>query len=120
MGQLDLEALLRPVSHVAPCGDNLEYDSEFRELERAAEPTPEHAIGNTVVAAELPDWQAVLRRAAGLFDRTKDLRVAMRLAKALLMTVEPGQSREVTLVPYVGRRRVFCFNGLIDGPLEQA
>jgi type VI secretion system protein ImpA len=86
MGQLDLEALLRPVSHVAPCGDNLEYDSEFRELERAAEPKPEHAIGNTVVAAELPDWQAVLRHATGLFDRTKDLRVAMRLAKALLVT----------------------------------
>lgn len=33
---------------------------------------------------------------------------------------EPGQSREVTLVPFAGRRFVFGFNGLIDGPLEQA
>jgi urease beta subunit len=33
---------------------------------------------------------------------------------------EPGQSREVTLVPYAGRRFVYGFNGLIDGPLEQA
>ncbi len=33
---------------------------------------------------------------------------------------EPGQSREVTLVPYAGRRCVFGFNGLINGPLEQA
>ena len=31
---------------------------------------------------------------------------------------EPGDSREVQLVPYAGARRVFGFNGLINGPLD--
>ncbi len=86
MGQLDVEALLRPVSHAAPCGHNLEYDPEFGELDRAAQGMPEHAIGNTLIGAEPPDWRVVLQRAIGLFKRTKDLRVAMQLAKALLVT----------------------------------
>ncbi|MEL7372962.1 MAG: urease subunit beta, partial [Pseudomonadota bacterium] len=30
---------------------------------------------------------------------------------------EPGQSREVTLVPYSGERRVYGFNGKIMGAL---
>jgi urease subunit beta len=32
---------------------------------------------------------------------------------------EPGQSREVTLVPYGGRRVVWGFNGLVSGPLGE-
>ena len=86
MGHIDFEAWLRPISDAAPCGDNLEYDVEFGELDRAARTTPEQVIGNTVVAAEPPDWAAVLRRSTGLFNRTKDLRVAMQLLKALLVT----------------------------------
>jgi urease subunit beta len=31
---------------------------------------------------------------------------------------EPGDSREVQLVPFAGARRVFGFNGLINGPLD--
>ena len=31
---------------------------------------------------------------------------------------EPGQKREVRLVPYVGSRRVFGFRGQIMGPLD--
>jgi len=31
---------------------------------------------------------------------------------------EPGQSREVTLVPYGGRRRVYGFNQTVMGPLD--
>ncbi len=31
---------------------------------------------------------------------------------------EPGDSREVQLVPYAGERRVFGFNGLVNGPLD--
>ena len=86
MGRLDLELLMRPVSDVSPCGDNLEYDADFGALERAAEGTPEHVIGAAVTKAEPPDWPAVARMAGELFGRTKDLRVAMRLARALLIT----------------------------------
>ena len=31
---------------------------------------------------------------------------------------EPGDSRAVQLVPFAGERRVFGFNGLINGPLD--
>ena len=34
------------------------------------------------------------------------------------MRFEPGDSRSVNLVPYVGGRRVVGFNGLINGPLD--
>jgi urease subunit beta len=30
---------------------------------------------------------------------------------------EPGQQRSVTLVPYLGRRVVYGFNGLVNGKL---
>jgi urease subunit beta len=31
---------------------------------------------------------------------------------------EPGDSREVRLVPFAGNRRIFGFNGLVNGPLD--
>ena len=31
---------------------------------------------------------------------------------------EPGDSREVHLVPFAGQRRIFGFNGLVNGPLD--
>jgi urease beta subunit len=30
---------------------------------------------------------------------------------------EPGQTRQVRLVEFAGRREIFGFNGLVDGPL---
>ncbi|MFO1126848.1 MAG: type VI secretion system protein TssA [Rhodospirillales bacterium] len=86
MGRLDIDALLCPVSDVSPCGVNLEYDPIFGELERAAEGTPEQVIGNAITKAEPPDWPTVLEMGAALFDRTKDLRVALCLTRALLVT----------------------------------
>ena len=58
--------------------------------------------------------------AALQFDR--DLTRGMRLdiPAGSAVRFEPGQSREVTLVPYAGGRRVYGFNGVIDGPLEQS
>jgi urease subunit beta len=31
---------------------------------------------------------------------------------------EPGDSREVQLVPFAGERRIYGFNGLVNGPLD--
>ena len=31
---------------------------------------------------------------------------------------EPGQTREVKVIPYLGLRRVVGFNAAVDGPLE--
>ena len=41
MATIDVEKLLGEISGEAPCGDDLEYDSAFSELERAAQGKPE-------------------------------------------------------------------------------
>ena len=48
----DLERLLEPISEDQPCGPDLEYDAEFGEMDRAAQPKPEQQFGDTLVAAE--------------------------------------------------------------------
>jgi urease subunit beta len=54
------------------------------------------------------------------FDRELARGMRLDIPAGTAVRFEPGQSREVTLVPYAGRRCVFGFNGRIDGPLEQA
>jgi urease beta subunit len=58
--------------------------------------------------------------AALRFDRELSRGCRLDIPAGSAVRFEPGQSREVTLVPYAGRRIVHGFNGLIDGPLEQA
>ena len=83
---IDVDQLLQPVSDDAPCGEDLEYDEEFGELERCAQSRSEQQIGDTIVPAEEPDWREVGKRANALFSRTKDLRVAMYLLRAQVRT----------------------------------
>ena len=75
MAELDLEHLLVPISEDAPCGDDLEYDLQFGEMERAAVGKPEQQFGDTIVPAEDPDWRDLQRACVKLLDRTKDIRV---------------------------------------------
>jgi type VI secretion system protein ImpA len=79
---IDLEALLAPISDEAPSGSDLEYDPEFTELETAARGKSEQQFGDTVIAAEEPDWRDVSARAEALLARSKDLRVAILAARA--------------------------------------
>jgi type VI secretion system protein ImpA len=83
----NIEVLLAPVSADNPCGADLEYgDPAFAALDRATRGKPEQQIGSTVIPAEEPDWKAVGRQAVELLGRTKDLRIAVHLTKALLHT----------------------------------
>src|SRR5690606_12113937 len=84
--QFDTDSLLAPISDDAPCGENLEYDPAFGELERAAQGTPERVMGDEVKPAEPPDWNDVLDKSLALFARTKDLRVAVYVLQAALRT----------------------------------
>jgi type VI secretion system protein ImpA len=82
----NLESLLQPISADAPCGPDLEYDPAFLELDRLSETKPEQQMGETIVPAQEPDWKVVSGRALDLLGRTKDVRIAVRLARALLHT----------------------------------
>lgn len=83
---IDVESLLAPLSSDAPCGEDLEYDLAFLELERASQGRPEQQFGDTIVPAEEADWGLVRRMALELFSRTMDLRVAVWLTNALIQT----------------------------------
>jgi type VI secretion system protein ImpA len=79
-----VESLLQPVAPATPCGADLEYDPAFLELERLVQGKPEQQMGSAVVPAQEPDWDAIAKRAAALLGKTKDLRVALHLTRALL------------------------------------
>jgi urease, beta subunit len=55
--------------------------------------------------------------AALQFDRDKARGHRLDIPAGSAVRFEPGQSREVTLVPYAGHRRVFGFNARINGDL---
>lgn len=82
MSVFDVEKLLEPVSGDSPCGEDLEYDSVFGEMERAVAGRPEQQFGETVVEGEGPDWPQVQRKSIELFERTRDIRVAVYLARS--------------------------------------
>ena len=51
------------------------------------------------------------------FDRIAARGMRLDIAAGTAVRFEPGQSREVRLVPYGGLRRVFGFNGKVMGEL---
>lgn len=77
-----LEPLLAPIGEESPTGEDLEYDQAFLALDRAAVAKPERVVGDSVKAAEEPDWDSVATQAEALLGRSKDLRVAVHLATA--------------------------------------
>jgi type VI secretion system protein ImpA len=84
MASVDISAFSKAISDEDPCGPNLEYDGQFAALERASVGKPEQQIGTTIVKAEDPEWPLVEREARALLIRTKDLRVALQLTRALI------------------------------------
>ncbi|MCG5072639.1 type VI secretion system protein TssA [Paraburkholderia tagetis] len=84
MAMLDAGALLAELSSELPCGEDVEYDPAFLELERVVHGKPDAQYGNTVVEAVPPDWKEAQGLALSLFEKSRDLRVAAHLARALL------------------------------------
>lgn len=80
---MEIETLLKSISEDCPCGPDLEYDSDFTSLVNASQGKPERRIGETVVPPEEPDWASIRQNAEVFFSRTKDLRIAILLTRAL-------------------------------------
>jgi urease subunit beta len=55
--------------------------------------------------------------AALVFDREAALGYRLDIPAGTAVRFEPGQSREISLVPYAGARLVFGFNKAMMGPL---
>jgi urease beta subunit len=53
-----------------------------------------------------------------VFDRAKAYGMRLDLLSGTAVRFEPGDVKEVQLIPYGGERRVFGFNGLVMGQLD--
>ncbi len=99
MSVIDVEALLGEVAAGPPCGEDLEYDPAFAQMEEQAQGTPERQYGDTIIPADPADWRSVKKTALALAERTRDLRVAVYLSRALLHTDGlPGFTEGLMLV----------------------
>jgi type VI secretion system protein ImpA len=79
--QASVAAWLQPLpDEEAPCGPDLEYDNDFLALSQAVAGKPESQFG----PAEPPDWRKGEEVAAGLMERTRDLRVAIEWGRSVL------------------------------------
>lgn len=91
--------LAAPLDDLLPCGENLEYDPQFLALEAALNGKPEVQYGSTITPATGPDWKAARALALELMARTRDLRVAVGLTRALLgMEGAPGLAAGLSLL----------------------
>ncbi|MBW3042701.1 urease subunit beta [Prochlorococcus marinus] len=54
-----------------------------------------------------------------IFDRQSSLGKRLDIPAGTAIRFEPGDQREVNLVPYSGDRKIFGFNGLINASLKK-
>ncbi|MCD5995968.1 type VI secretion system protein TssA [Pseudomonas sp. CDFA 602] len=96
---MDVPLLLAAVSSHLPCGEDLEYDSDFLQLERDAQGKPERVMGDSVQPAEPPQWRAIEQSSTALLQRSKDLRIThFLLQSALALDGFAGVSNVLTLI----------------------
>jgi len=69
------EELVQPVTEDLPCGEDLEYDPAFQQMESMMQTKPEQEFGDTIIPGEGPDWKGVNKQVDDLLERTRDLRV---------------------------------------------
>jgi type VI secretion system protein ImpA len=106
MSIVDVDVLLQEAEPGMPCGPNLEYDPLFLELEQNALGKPEVQYGSTVVPAVPPDWKLLKKQAFELLGRSRDLRVAMLLLRALLaLHAIPGFAAGIRLIERLADER---------------
>ena len=54
-----------------------------------------------------------------IFPRDQAYGMRLDIPAGTAVRFEPGDEREVALVPYAGLRQVFGFNGLVNGPIRE-
>lgn len=77
-----VDTWLEPLGDPA-CGEDLEWDNDFLEMTQAAAGKPGTQFSDDKDAVP-PDWRSVHRLAESLFERTRDVRVAIYWARAQL------------------------------------
>jgi type VI secretion system protein ImpA len=83
LSQSTLDSLSQPISADEPSGPDLAYDADFIALEALAKPKAEQQFGDSIMAAEEPNWGQVAEKSEALLLRSKDFRVSSYLVRAL-------------------------------------
>lgn len=81
---IEIESYLNAIDAEKPCGDNLEYDPDYINLEQAVKGKPEQQIGDTIQEAEPPNWKEVRKSAEQLLERSRDLRILVFYLRSLM------------------------------------
>ncbi|MCA9311595.1 MAG: type VI secretion system protein TssA [Phycisphaerales bacterium] len=84
MSGIDLEQLLTPVEGDQPCGRDLFEDPRFYAIQQAMQGQPAREMGDSVIPAVPPDYHAAVSGCQELLRESKDVRLAVTLADALL------------------------------------
>jgi type VI secretion system protein ImpA len=74
--------LLSPISVALPCGESLEYDSEYAVLQARLEPKADVQYGKFQSKPEGPDWAEIERDARRLLLKSKDISVVLWFTRA--------------------------------------
>ena len=53
------------------------------------------------------------------FDRDLTLGKRLNIASATAVRFEPGEEKEVELVPFAGAQKIYGFNNMVNGPVKQ-
>ncbi|MDD5268015.1 MAG: type VI secretion system protein TssA [Methylococcales bacterium] len=86
MSDSALERYLKEIAPGSPCGENLEFDSAFADLEQEIKGTPERQIGDSIIPEKEPDWNKIRDLAYSLLERSRDIQIIMHLTCALTHT----------------------------------
>ncbi|ARP91778.1 hypothetical protein CAL14_17020 [Bordetella genomosp. 9] len=79
---MEFAEILSTLDPRLPCGEDLEYDPDFLQLQQAAAERGEQQFGTTIIPAQPPDWREVEKQALALLERTRDIRVISHLTRA--------------------------------------
>ncbi|CRM06825.1 type VI secretion-associated protein, ImpA family [Pseudomonas sp. 31 R 17] len=96
---MDVPLLLTAVSATSPCGEDMEYDAQFLQLERDAKGQPERSMGDSILPAEPPEWRSIQQQSLDLLQRSKDLRIThFLLQSTLALQGVAGLAEALTLI----------------------
>ena len=96
---MDVPLLLTAVSATSPCGEDMEYDAQFLQLERDAKGQPERSMGDSILPAEPPEWRSIQQQSLDLLARSKDLRIThFLLQSSLALQGVAGLAEVLTLI----------------------
>ena len=80
---IELEDFLMDIDPDQVCGEDLQYDAAFIELEQVIKGKPEQQMGSTVIEAEPPNWRDIKKRTEALLSKSIDLRLLVFYLRAL-------------------------------------